>query len=167
MIKIEKLSRRHKREEFDCGNPFLNTFLRKYAYQNQNRYFVGTTYVIADTEEKVLAYITLSISSIKKETVEKNKPYEELPVLLIARAAVDKKFQNMGFGKLLLKFALESAIDLSEKLGCVGIVVDSKPEAIDFYKKFGFQEIKTVTTNYTTKLFLPIKAVMMLYRKKS
>ena len=36
-------------------------------------------------------------------------------------------------------------------------MVDSKPKAIDFYKKYGFQEIKTITKTFTTKMFLPIK----------
>jgi len=43
---IEKSSKHHNRENFDCGNQFLNDFLKKYAYQNQTRYFVGITYVV-------------------------------------------------------------------------------------------------------------------------
>ena len=42
---IEKLSKIHYKKNFDCGNQFLNDFLKKYAYQNQTRYFVGITYV--------------------------------------------------------------------------------------------------------------------------
>jgi len=163
MIKIEKLSKHHKRENFDCGDEFLNLFLKRYAYQNQRRYLVGNTYVISDIDNNVLAYITMSVSSIRKNMIEKNKPYEELPVLLIARLAVDNKYQKQRLGEELLKLAIKKALELSDNLGCVGIVVDSKPKAIDFYKKFGFQEIKTITKTFTTKMFLPIKILKISF----
>ena len=133
----------------------LNLFLKKYAYQNQRRYLVGNTYVISDADNNVLAYITLSASSIRKNMIEKNKPYEELPVLLIARLAVDNKYQKQKLGEALLKLAIKKALELSDNLGCVGIVVDSKLKAIDFYKKYGFQEIKIhrLKRNCITYLF--------------
>ncbi|WP_456480209.1 GNAT family N-acetyltransferase [Nautilia sp.] len=162
MIKIEKLSKVHNKESFDCGDEFLNLFLKRYAYQNQKRYLVGITYVISDINNDILAYITLSVSSIQKNSIDKNKPYEELPVLLIARLAVDNKYRKQRFGEELLKFAINKALELADNLGCVGIVVDSKPKAVDFYKKYGFEEIKTDTKTFLTKMFLPIKTLKKL-----
>ena len=62
---IEKLFKHHNKENFNCGNQFLNDFIKKYAYKNQTRYFVGITYV-AHLNNQVIGYITLSASSIKK-----------------------------------------------------------------------------------------------------
>ena len=153
---IEKLNRFHKKDEFDCENKLLNDFLKKYAYQNQHRYLVGVTYVI-HIDMKIIGYITLSAASIKKVTLNKNKPYEDIPVLRLARLAVDKNYQNQGIGKKLLKFALQKAIELKDSFGCIGIVVDAKEEAIDFYKKYGFIEINSMEKHLTTPMFLSIK----------
>jgi len=58
---IEKLNKNHKKERFDCGNEVLNIFLKKYAYQNQNRYLVGVT-----------SFLYLSIKTIEKIYKDKN-----------------------------------------------------------------------------------------------
>ena len=158
MFKIEKLSKNHKKESFDCGNSFLNEFLKKYAFQNQNRYYVGTTYVISDGESNIIAYITLSGVSIKKTMLNEKYPYEELPALLIARLAIDKNSQGKGLGKELLIFSIKKALKQAEEVGCIGIVVDAKEEAINFYKKFGFEKIKSIYS-MGEKMFLSIKTI--------
>ena len=109
------MSKFHNKENFDCGNSLLNNFLKKYAYQNQNRYLIGVTYVI-HIKSQIIGYITLSASSIKKVNIQANKPYENIPVLRIARLAVDKSYQKKGIGKRLLKFAINKAIELQRKL---------------------------------------------------
>ena len=158
---IEKLNKFHKKDEFDCGNKFL----KKYAFQNQSRYLVGVTYVIY-IDNKVIEYITLTASSsLKKVTLNKNKPYEDIPVLRIGRLAVDKKYQGKGIGKKLLKFSLNKALELKENFGCVGVVVDAKEEAIEFYKKYGFIEINSLEKHLTIPMFLSIKAILNAKKK--
>ena len=158
MFKIEKLSKNHKRDSFDCGNSFLNEFLKKYALQNQNRYYVGTTYIISNDEKNVIAYITLSGVSIKKTMLKEKYPYEELPALLIARLAVGEKYQKKVLGKILLTFAIKKALKQAEEVGCIGILVDAKEEAISFYEKYGFEKIKSVYP-VGQKMFLSIKTI--------
>ena len=153
---IEKLNRYHKKENFDCGNLFLNDFIKKYAYQNQSRYLVGVTYVVHINSE-IIGYITLSAASIKKVFLNSKKPYEDIPILRIGRLSIDKKYQNSGLGKKLLKFAFHKALKLKEDFGCVGIVVDAKEEAVKFYEQFGFIKINTVKKHLTTPMFLSIK----------
>ena len=95
-MRIEKLEKGHKKTRFDCGNDVLNSFLKRYAYQNQQRYLMGVTYVaVNDTE--VIGYVTLSASSIRKTAVDAKKPYEEIPVMRIARLAVDKHFSRSRY----------------------------------------------------------------------
>jgi len=153
---IEKLNKNHNRNNFDCGNEFLNEFLKKYAIQNQSRYLVGVTYVMCENSA-IVGYITLSAASIKKVSIKSKKPYDEVPVLRIGRLAVDKKFQSKGIGKELLKFGIKKALELKENFGCVGIVVDAKPEAISFYEKYGFVKMNTIDKHLTTPMYLSIK----------
>jgi GNAT superfamily N-acetyltransferase len=155
---IEKLNQFHNKENFDCGNLLLNEFLKKYAYQNQNRYLIGVTYVI-HINNRIIGYITISAASIKKVNITANKPYEDIPVLRIARLAADKSYQKKGIGKRLLKFALNKAIELKENYGCAGIVVDAKEEAIEFYKKYGFIEMNTLEKHITTPMYLSMKQI--------
>ena len=155
---IEKLNRFHKKDGFDCGHELLNDFLKKYAYQNQHRYLVGVTYVI-HINNQIIGYITLTASSIRKITLNKNKPYEDIPILRLARLAVDKNYQNKGIGKKLLKFAVYKALELKENFGCVGIVADAKEEAVGFYKKFGFIGIQSIERSLTFPMFLSIKVL--------
>jgi len=99
-MSIEKLNNKiHKKDNFDCGIEKLNEFLKQFAYQNQNRYYIGTTYVICNDNNEIMAFITLTVSAINKKEINAFKPYKELPVLRIARSAVDKRFQRQGLGK--------------------------------------------------------------------
>jgi len=61
--------------------------------------------------------------------------------LQLARLAVDQNAQGKGIGKALLRFALGLAKRMSTDFGCVGVVVDAKPGAIDYYQKLGFEPI--------------------------
>lgn len=64
-------------------------------------------------------------------------PYP-IPILRIARLAVDERARGLGLGKKLLRFCIELAEKMSDELGCVGLVVDAKQEAVEFYRKLGF-----------------------------
>lgn len=157
IVIIERLSKRHDKESFDCDNNVLNDYLKKYALQNQERYCISTTYVVTN-KTKVIAYITLTLGTIKRTDLKEKYPYEELPVLLIARLAVDKNFQGQGLGKKLLKIAFKQALELTKNTGCIGVVVDAKEEAVDFYKKFGFEKINALFSD-RLKMFLPIRII--------
>jgi len=155
---IEKLSKYHKKDKFDCENTLLNEFLKKYAYQNQYRHLIGVTYV-AHIDNSVIGYITISVSSIKRASIDSNKPYDDIPVLKIARLAIDKLYQKRGIGKKLLKFAIYKAIELKENYGCVGIIVDAKPESVSFYEYFGFVRIKSIEKHIKTSMYLSLKTI--------
>jgi len=49
-----------------------------------------------------------------------------VPVLGLARLAVDKSAQSMGLGGQLLRFVLKLASKLADEVGCAGVVVDAK-----------------------------------------
>lgn len=52
-----------------------------------------------------------------------------MPVLRVARLAAAQEMQGQGVGKLLLRFALQLALDLAGDDGCDGVVVDAKEGA--------------------------------------
>jgi predicted N-acetyltransferase YhbS len=66
-------------------------------------------------------------------------PYP-IPVILLARLAVDKSQHGQGIGAGLLKDALLRALHASEIAGLRAMLVHAKDTAAEsFYKKFGFE----------------------------
>ena len=80
----------------------------------------------------------------------------------IARLGVDKRYQNLGIGRKLLKAMFQLALEQKERFGCVGVVVDAKKEAVAFYKKLGFTELQIMNQKHYHDLicmFLPIGSI--------
>lgn len=87
-----------------------------------------------------------------------------LPALRIARLAVDETVQGRGIGAELLKEALLLARRTAESVGCVGVIVDAKQDAVGFYERYGFESMSTVSgalgdRPQPTAMFLPLALV--------
>lgn len=137
---IRSLERSDVREGFGCGEPSLDRFLRRYAWQNQVRYRLGVTYVtVDDSSRRVLGYFTLAAASVSSDESPVRAPtgYAEVPCIRIGRLAVDERVQGMGLGSELVRVALVIARSESERVGCAGVIVDALPEAVGFYERFG------------------------------
>ncbi|MGB5737321.1 MAG: GNAT family N-acetyltransferase, partial [Thiohalocapsa sp.] len=97
---------------------------------------------------QILGFVTVSPGEITGDTLgrqlRKRLPDYPLPILRIARLAVDARFQGRGIGQALLRFALKLGLDVRERYGCVGILVDAKPAAVAFYETLGFQVMSVV-----------------------
>jgi predicted N-acetyltransferase YhbS len=72
------------------------------------------------------------------ERMRRKLPRYPVPMLGLARLAVDRSAQSMGIGGQLLRFALKLASKMADEAGCAGVMVDAKPGAVDFYSKYGF-----------------------------
>src|SRR5947209_5761523 len=97
----------HDRTPFDCGVPALNLYLRNYALQNQNKGIVRN-YVTTRAESRVVAaYYSLVYAAIDQKRLPaklvKGLRRYDIPVMLLARLAVDHREQGKGLGKALLK----------------------------------------------------------------
>ncbi len=143
-IEIRKLEKRDSRADFSSGDIEIDRFFIKYAGQNQFKHKIGVTYIAVETAtQKIAGYATVSSSSLNISQLEiteyKKLPKYPLPILRIARLGVDERYQKRGIGKMLLKKMLYLALELEKLAGCLGVFVDAKDSAVDFYKKFGFE----------------------------
>lgn len=147
-FEIRKLAPEDDRSRFRSGNADLDRFFARYAGQNQFRYHIGTTYIAVDDAGRVAGYATLAASQLSHEALPPSKrkriPKYPLPVLRLARLAVDEDFVGRGVGSSLLRAVLGLAVRMADDVGCVGVVVDAKPEAIAFYEKLGFVRLAAV-----------------------
>ena len=158
--RIEQLERGRVREGFDCGMSPLNDFLHTLVSQYEKRN-LGRTYVALQAEaRRVLGYYTLASGAIEAESLPANQakklPRHEVPVVLLARLAVDQSFHGKGLGALLIRDGLTRSLDLSGKLGIHAVVVDAlDAEAKTFYERFGFMPL----ADDAMRLFLPLSTV--------
>lgn len=166
-IQFRALNTQDNRAEFCSGNIELDRFFQRYAGQNQFRHHIGMTYVIT-VEPKIIGFVTVSAGEITVDDlpllIRQRLPEYPLPIMRIARLAIDKQFQGIGLGKKILRASLQLALDMRTQYGCVGVVVDAKQESIAFYEKLGFILLHTVAGELgdrpePTPLFLPIQTI--------
>lgn len=140
---IKPLDKLHVRGSFDCEIEPLNVYLRKYALQNQKK-DAARTYVIANEENQVLGFYTLVFGSV---SIEETTPEIStglgkypIPVILLARLAIDKGQKRKGLGKKLMRDALLRAVRASEIAGLRAFLVHAKDEsAKELYERLGFE----------------------------
>lgn len=140
-MEIRALRPSDDRSAFQSGDEALDRFFRKYAGQNQFRHYLGVTYVAVE-DGHVLGFATIAPGQLDVEELpaatRKKMPRYPLPILRLARLAVDQSAQSQGLGTQLLRFVCRLAGKMADDYGCAGVIVDAKPEAVSFYKKFGF-----------------------------
>ncbi len=157
---VERLTKSHDRTSFDCGveelNDFLKTKARKHADQN-----VSVTWVAVERREsKILGFITATLGTISFDeaptTVTKGLPKYPLPVVHIGRLATDIQFQGRGIASLLLRAIAEETIDISNKIGCLGMeLVATNDQAYQYYLRRGF----IVLSAKNLRLFMPVSVL--------
>jgi GNAT superfamily N-acetyltransferase len=157
---IEPLTGGHVRDAFACGKPPLDEFIRRLVsqYEKRNR---GRTYVAVRPGEAVVrGYYTLASGSVAFQNLpagpSKKLPKHPVPVVLLARLAVDQSVQGQGLGEALLLDALHRCLDLGDRLGIYAVEVDAiDPQAKSFYEKYGFVPLR----DHALHLFLPLATV--------
>jgi GNAT superfamily N-acetyltransferase len=147
-IEIRPLERDDDRSGFSCGQPDLDRFFEHYAGQNQFKLHLAVTYV-ATIEGRIAGFATVAASSIERASVpsarrQKRLPAYPLPVLRLARLGVDLRAQGLGIGRALLRHVLSLAVEQRDRLGCIGVVTDAKPEAVSFYEGLGFVALEGI-----------------------
>lgn len=150
---------KHKLKDFDCGSEDLNTYLKRFAYQN-DKSGIGRTFVLLEGDV-LIGYVTLCSASLVFENmpIGIKVPRYPIPAIKIARLAVDKRYHGKGYGKELLAFSLEKVAILSEFIGVRFVTVDTKEESKTFYEHFGFIPLPMKKETYV----LPIELVTRLF----
>lgn len=142
-METKPLDKLQGRSSFDCEVELLNDYLKKYALQNQKK-DSSRTYVVADDDNRIIGYYTLVFGSVSADEatpeISSGVGKYPIPVILLARLAIDKTHKGKGLGKILMKDALLRAVQASEIAGLRAFLVHAKDEtAKAFYAKFGFQ----------------------------
>ena len=143
---VRKLTGADAVESFDCGQPALNQFLHRFALVNQKSNS-AQTYVCCHTDV-VVGFYSLAVGSVEPATaaprVVKGIPQHPVPVMILARLAVDLQHQGVGLGKALLKDALKRTAQAAEIAGIRALLVHAKDDAArQWYLNWEFEPSAT------------------------
>jgi GNAT superfamily N-acetyltransferase len=139
--RVEKLRPDHSIESFDCGREELNRYLLRYAWQNQQA-GAAQTYV-GFAGDAIIGYYTLTVGHVTQEEaperLTKGLARHPVPIMLLARLAVDRRWQRQGVGRALLKDAMLRTLQAADIAGIRAFAVHAKDEeAQRFYLQFDF-----------------------------
>ena len=147
-MRIRALEPGDDRRGFCSGVSEYDAFLLRYAAQNQFRHYIGVTHVAIE-DGPVLGYATVAAGSIQVDDLPSGLrgriPRYPLPILRLARLAVDQRVQHRGTGSALVRFVCQLALEMRQSVGCVGLLVDSLTERVSFYETLGFMRMEVVS----------------------
>ena len=143
---VEKLRREHDTSAFHSGEEVLDRFLDRFAFANQQA--GGSATYVALAGNQVVGFYSLAVGQVSyedaSERLTKGLARHPVPVMLLARLAVDIDWQGKRIGAGLLKDALLRTLQAADIVGIRAMIVHAKNDrARVFYEHFGFQPSPT------------------------
>lgn len=163
---VEPLGKTHDRADFSCGNESLDRYLRNQATQDARRRVAAPFVLVQPANPKtIIGYYTLSafgitLHDLPPDITKKLPSYPVVPVTLLGRLAIDRRYTGQGAGEFLLVDALQRAYRQSSQIAAAAVVVDAIDEqAAHFYRHFEF----TPFPDKPGRLFIPMKTIVELF----
>ena len=141
LLAPQPLTAVHRVNDFACGEPSLDEWLKRRALNNQQS-GASRTFVVVDGADQVLGYYALAAGAVAHQlatgAVRRNMP-DPVPVLVLGRLAVDSRAQGIQLGAGMLQDAVNRAISVSQNTGVRALLVQALNEqARGFYQHYGF-----------------------------
>lgn len=155
-MRVLPLSDRHDRKGFDCGNAELNNWFAQVARQHKEKGVSSTFVAVADeAAQEVLGFYAISLAELV--TTDLPAQYRKrlparVPVFRLGRLATAKRHERKCIGEFMLFDAIDRVTRIAGEIGGVGLMVNAKESAIDFYKRYGFEQM----ADHPLNLFLPL-----------
>ncbi|SCK31369.1 Acetyltransferase (GNAT) domain-containing protein [Variovorax sp. HW608] len=139
----QPLAATHLIDGFACGEASLDEWLKRRALSNQMS-GASRTFVVTDQERRVVGYYAMAAGAVSHQMatsgVRRNMP-DPVPVMVLARLAVDRRAQALKLGAAMLQDAVNRAVTVSQNAGVRALLVHALHErAKQFYEHYGFQE---------------------------
>lgn len=138
----QPLTADHQLNTFNCGETSLDEWLKRRALLNQSN-GASRTFVVVDESQLVMGYYALAAGAVHHQdatrSIRQNMP-DPIPVMVLARLAVDIRTQGMQLGAGLLRDAVGRSLAVAKNTGVRALLVHALHErAKQFYLYFGFQ----------------------------
>ena len=144
----EPLGPNHVLEGFDCGRASLNVWLARYASQAAAAGSARTYVVLDEQQKRVVGYHALTAAGLERDSatarIVKGMPQYPIPVVLLARLAVDLSVAGRGLGAWLLRDAMTRTLAAAETIGVRAMLVHTIDQgAASFYRRHGLEASPT------------------------
>ena len=145
-LHIEPFLETRKVAGFSCGNRDLDEFLCTEEVQKYEGEGLGSTFLVF-WKGKLVAYFTTSFDALRIEYLRTWKSFsrmaemrmDAIPALKIGRLAVATGYQGRGIGRQLIRHIAGMALESRGQGGVRLLVLQAKPESVEFYRKCGFE----------------------------
>jgi GNAT superfamily N-acetyltransferase len=142
----EPLAASHRLDDFECGEAALDDWLKRRALSNQSS-GASRSFVVTDEGGHVRGYYAMAAGAVAHRLatsgVQRNMP-DPVPVMVLARLAVDRRAQGLHLGAALLQDGINRAVAVSQNAGVRALLVHALDEkARQFYEHYGFQPSPT------------------------
>lgn len=141
------------KENFHCENSQLQEHITRFAYSHQKMGLFQTYFYVND-DGNYLGYISVASATIQRDIIEDEIDIPQsikysIPALKVTRLCSFNGYCHQGVGSTLMTFANILAVIQQKAIGCRAIIVDSKLEAVEFYKYLDFKEVDQAEDNQT------------------
>jgi GNAT superfamily N-acetyltransferase len=136
----EPLGPQHQIGDFNSGVASLDEWLKQRALTNQAS-GATRTFVVCEAD-KIVGYYALASGALNVAATpgrfRRNMP-DPIPVVVLARLAVDRAHQGRGLGRALVRDGARRIVHAADVIGIRGILVHAiSGEAKAFYLGLGF-----------------------------
>jgi len=136
------LGAEHQVQAFACGESSLDEWLKRRALANQTS-GASRTFVVTDDDRQVMGYYALAAGAVAHQdaprSIRQNMP-DPIPVMVLARLAVDVRAQGVKLGAALLQDALQRCVRVAQDTGVRAMLVHAlNDRAQQFYEHYGFK----------------------------
>jgi len=164
--RFEVLSRAHDRVTFSSGDPALDTFLKHHARQNAEAGVSVTIVAVRLGENAISGYVTLRMGEVSLDALpapeRKALPRYPVPVVHLARLAVDVRERGKRLGELLLMEAFSRSLRANAEVPAMAMEVLAKnADAARFYARYGF--VRLLDDEH--HMYLSMKAITKAFSK--
>lgn len=165
--RFETLTREHDRASFSSGVDALDAFLRSSARQNADAGISSTIVAVRPGTRAISGYFTLRMGEVAFDLLPSSErrrlPRYPVPVVHLARLAVDTRERGKGLGETLLMEAFARSLRASVEVPALAIEVVAKDEsAAAFYSKYGFKKL----LDHDQHLYLALKTVVEAFKPR-
>lgn len=137
----EPLTPAHILDDFSCGKPSLDRWLKTRALSNQEKGF--TAVLVVHEARRVVGYYGLAPTAIVPSglprSIRTGQPPDPVPCLLLGQLATDQNWIGKGIGTGLVKHALQRCVTAAGLIGGRALIVNAvDEEAAAFWTRRGF-----------------------------
>ena len=138
-----RINESHTLHDFNSGEKRVDSWLKRHSLSNSYKDASRTFVITQENKKAVIGFYAWCMGSLSHEIaigkVRRNMP-DPIPLAILGRLAVDKRFQGQSLGSFLIRDAMLRTLSISQEIACSGLLVHAlHDKASRFYSTIGFE----------------------------